>query len=179
MRHVFDPYFATECPTIVTRSQWGARPANTANLPVRPAPWYVIHHTAGSQCTTRTACNAEMRAIQNLHIDVNGWADIGYNFLVGGDGAVYEGRGWAKQGAHAPGYNDKSHGICFIGTYTSGKPTTAMLNAAKQLIACGVSNGQASSNYGLIGHRQAVATECPGNALYNEIRTWPNYRPNP
>lgn len=31
------------------------------------------------------------------------WDDIGYNFLVGGDGEVYEGRGWDKQGAHTKG----------------------------------------------------------------------------
>jgi hypothetical protein len=31
------------------------------------------------------------------------WGDIAYNFMVGGDGAVYEGRGWDKQGAHSEG----------------------------------------------------------------------------
>ena len=33
--------------------------------------------------------------------------DIGYNFLIGGDGIVYEGRGWNKQGAHTKGNNFK------------------------------------------------------------------------
>jgi len=28
------------------------------------------------------------------------WMDLGYSFLVGGDGKVYEGRGWNHQGAH-------------------------------------------------------------------------------
>ena len=34
-----------------------------------------------------------------------GWRDIGYNFVIGGDGHVYEGRGWKVVGAHTSGYN--------------------------------------------------------------------------
>jgi N-acetylmuramoyl-L-alanine amidase len=52
-------------------------------------------------------------------MDINGWDDIGYSFLVGGDANAYMGRGWDKVGAHAPGYNSQSIGICFIGSFTS------------------------------------------------------------
>lgn len=52
-------------------------------------------------------------------MDQKGWSDIGYNFLVGEDGNVYEGRGWDKQGAHSKPFNSKSIGICIIGNYTS------------------------------------------------------------
>ena len=41
--------------------------------------------------------------------------DIAYNFLVGGDGQTYEGRGWNVTGAFAPEVNNKSLGIAFIG----------------------------------------------------------------
>lgn len=36
---------------------------------------------------------------------VLGWWDIGYSFMVGEDGNVYEGRGWDQVGAHTYGYN--------------------------------------------------------------------------
>lgn len=49
----------------------------------------------------------------------NGWDDIGYNFLVGEDGNVYEGRGWDNVGAHAKDFNSQSMGVCILGTYTS------------------------------------------------------------
>ena len=39
-----------------------------------------------------------------------GWNDIGYTFLVGEDGNVYEGRGWDIVGAHCPWYNFRSIG---------------------------------------------------------------------
>lgn len=37
--------------------------------------------------------------------------------MVGGDGYIYEGRGWGKEGAYAKGYNKKSVGIGFIGIF--------------------------------------------------------------
>lgn len=49
----------------------------------------------------------------------NGWDDIGYNFIIGEDGNVYEGRGWKYLGTHAPAYNGQSIGICVIGDFTS------------------------------------------------------------
>jgi hypothetical protein len=35
-----------------------------------------------------------------------GFTDIGYSFVVGEDGNVYEARGWDAVGAHTYGYND-------------------------------------------------------------------------
>ncbi|XP_058444769.1 peptidoglycan-recognition protein SC2-like [Malaya genurostris] len=170
---------SAQCPRIINRAGWGARAANTAVLPNRPAPWVVIHHTAGSSCTTDAACAQQMRNIQNHHMNNNGWADIGYNWCVGENGAAYEGRGWGRQGAHAPGYNHQSMGICVIGTFTNNIPNQAARTATQRLISCGVSNNHISGSYWLIGHRQAVATACPGNAFFNEIRTWPRFNPNP
>ena len=59
-----------------------------------------------------------VRAYQKHHIDKNRWADIGYTFIVGEDGNVYEGRGWNSFGAHVPSFNRNSIGICVIGDFT-------------------------------------------------------------
>jgi len=74
-----------------------------------------------------------------ISLCATGWDDIGYNFLVGEDGNVYEGRGWDTVGTHAKGYNSKSIGIAFIGHFNDRIPNNAAINAAKQLISCGVS----------------------------------------
>ncbi|XP_055551516.1 peptidoglycan-recognition protein SC2-like [Wyeomyia smithii] len=169
---------SAQCPRIINRAGWGARAANTPQLPNRPAPWVVMHHTAGAHCTTDAACAQQMRNIQNWHMNGNGWSDIGYNWCIGENGAAYEGRGWGRQGAHAPGYNDRSVGMCVMGTFTNVIPNAAARNAAQQLISCGVSLGHISGSYWLIGHRQATATACPGNAFFNEIRSWPRFNPN-
>ena len=60
---------------------------------------------------------------------VEGWDDIGYSFLIGGDGLIYEGRGWNKKGAHTYCYNQLSYGIAFIGNYILSTPNDAMLQA--------------------------------------------------
>ncbi|CAF1259826.1 unnamed protein product [Adineta steineri] len=164
------------CPNIISRAGWGARAATSKTNMATPVSYVVIHHTTGGTCTTKDSCISKMKGFQNYHMDSNGWADIGYNFLVGEDGNVYEGRGWSLVGAHCIGYNSKSIGISVIGDYTSPKPNTAALNAVKALIQCGISKGIIQSNYILRGHRDLDSTSCPGNTFYAEIKTWPAYR---
>ncbi|KAJ8923562.1 hypothetical protein NQ315_010141 [Exocentrus adspersus] len=112
-------------------------------------------------------------------MDNRGWDDIGYNFLIGGDGNVYEGRGWGIQGAHAPKYNSRSMGICLIGNFENSTPPSNQLDALKNLIQCAADGNKITSNYHVIGHRQASSTKCPGDYLYNEIKTFSRWDPHP
>ena len=123
-------FYSTACPTIVTRAQCNLRaPSGTADTLSRPVPTAVIHHgESETSCTTQAECCTIVRAYQNYHMDDNGWIDIGFNFLVGEDGSVYEGRGWASVGAHAAGCNTKSIGICYIGDFTSKPICTVYLH---------------------------------------------------
>lgn len=111
-------------------------------------------------------------------MESRGWDDIGYNFLVGGDGAVYIGRGWNKQGAHTKGYNAKSICIAFIGTFNKIVPPDRQLQAAQRLIKEGVKIKKLDENYRLLGHRQLIGTESPGATLFEIIKTWPNWSNN-
>lgn len=63
--------------------------------------------------------------------------------------------------------------------FVDRQPSTAAVNAAKNLIQCGVTEGKISSSYGLLGHRQADQTNCPGTKLFELIKTWPNWLANP
>lgn len=163
------------CASIRSRAAWNARGANTAVLPTQPPNAFVVHHTAGARCTTAALCDQQMRNIQGWHMDGNGWADIGYNFCVGDTGVIYEGRGWNRQGAHSPGFNSRSIGFCFMGTHTSVLPTAAAMNNAQAFIICARDWGRLTTTYRLLGHRQDTATACPGDALFNQIRTWPRW----
>jgi peptidoglycan recognition protein len=163
------------CAAVRTRSQWGARAANTAVLPTQPPTHFVVHHTAGNRCSTQAACDAEMRGIQNFHMNSNGWADIGYNFCIGDTAVVYEGRGWNRQGAHSPSFNSRSIGFCFMGNFMSVLPPVAARNTAQAFIICARDWGRLTTTYRLMGHRQDNPTSCPGDALFNEIRNWPRW----
>ncbi|XP_019877658.1 peptidoglycan-recognition protein 2 [Aethina tumida] len=168
------------CPTIVSRSEWGARRAKgTTSLKINPAPYAIIHHADTPPCTSESQCKSRVKNVQDYHQNTRKWDDIGYNFLIGGDGKVYEGRGWGLSGAHAPNYNSKSIGICFIGKFDSVSPSEAQLQAARDLLSCGVDSGKLSPSYKLLGHKQVRQTSCPGNSLYAIIKQWPNWAPNP
>ena len=60
---------------------------------------------------------ARIRSIQAYHMDTRGWCDIGYHFLVAGDGQVFEGRPYALLGAHTGGQNSGNIGVSFIGCF--------------------------------------------------------------
>ncbi|XP_017886139.2 peptidoglycan-recognition protein 1-like [Ceratina calcarata] len=164
-------------PNIISRSNWGARAPKSQlqNLAVNPPPYVVIHHSATDGCTTQAICQARVRSFQNYHMDEKNWTDIGYNFVVGEDGNVYEGRGWDKHGAHSKPYNSKSIGICIIGNFVDHNPNTAAINATQDLIAYGTTIGKIKEQYTLLGHSQTAATSCPGKSLYKLIQTWPGW----
>jgi len=164
------------CPPLVTRAEWGAVPPKTTPQPLaRPVPMVFIHHTEmPGECSNETDCAAAVRSIQTFHMQVRGWDDIGYNFLVGGDGRVYEGRGWAGVGAHAKGWNFQSYGMAMIGDFSQHLPTDAALKTVQQLILCGQPQN-ISIEYTLHGHRDGVCTSCPGDKLYSLISNWPHF----
>lgn len=139
------------------------------------AAYVFIHHTTGNGCRDKASCSRAIRGHQNYHMDKNGWPDIGYSFLVGGDGRIYEGRGWGQVGAHTRGYNHNGIAISFVGDFMKQTPNAGMLKAARNLIACGIRKGKISAKHSLHGHRDANCTACPGDMLYNIIRKWARF----
>ncbi|XP_035689900.1 peptidoglycan-recognition protein SC2-like [Branchiostoma floridae] len=160
---------------MVLRDGWGARPPKYTNHMHTPISQVFIHHTTGSACYDVDRCSSLIRSHQNYHMDNRGWADIGYNFLIGEDGRVYEGRGFDRQGGHTQGYNSVAIAVSFVGDYMTRLPNQAALDAAKAIIACGVQLGKVTSGYRLQGHRDVGSTSCPGDTLYSHIRSWAHY----
>ncbi|XP_030649759.1 N-acetylmuramoyl-L-alanine amidase-like [Chanos chanos] len=168
------------CPNIIARCTWGAKPfIGSPSYLSLPVSYVILHHTASPSqpCTSFDACAANMRSMQSYHQNTNGWSDIGYNFVAGGDGNMYEGRGWKWVGAHAYGWNSKSLGVSIIGDYTSRLPSSSTINMVRyQFSDCAKSGGRASYSYILYGHRQVDSTSCPGNSLFNEMKKWEHFR---
>jgi hypothetical protein len=166
----------------VSRKEWGARPPTKPllDLVTVPAPYVVISHTATKNCLDKAQCMPQIRSIQTFHVESHAWLDIGYNFLVGGDGIVYVGRGWDKQGAYTHKYHKDSIEISFIGTFRDESPTQAQLATAKKLLQIGLREHKLASNYKLLEHKQVGVpkTERPGDHLYDIIKTWDHWDPN-
>jgi hypothetical protein len=113
-----------------------------------------------------------VRLIQQFHIESRKWNDIAYNFLVGADCSIYEGRGWDIIGAHTLDYNSISIGICFIGCYMNKLPPPGVLKMAQEFIRYGVKIGAIAEDYVLLGHCQCRSSENPGRKLFEEIQKW-------
>lgn len=103
--------------------------------------------------------------------------DIAYNFLIGGTGAIYYGRGWNVKGEHTRGFNSNSLCVAMVGTFDEIEPTLNQLDAAQQLIAESIRLQKLSKNYRLYGQRQLIGnTTSPGQKLYEILKiTWTHW----
>ena len=61
----------------------------------------------------------------------NGWADIGYHYVITKDGKIHQGRPIRKAGAHCKGFNKASIGICLTGENEFKKE---QFNALRELV---------------------------------------------
>ncbi|XP_058456824.1 uncharacterized protein LOC131434187 [Malaya genurostris] len=161
---------------IVTRNEWLAQPPKEDLDPLKlPVHKVIIAHTATEGCTTQTACIYRVRFIQERHISSMNLGDIAYNFLIGGDGNVYEGRGWLKVGAFLRGQNSRSEGIAFIGDYRRLQPTQAQMETLDILLKNGTKTRYLTDKFKLYGARQWEPTDSPGNMLYKRLVQHPNW----
>lgn len=104
-----------------------------------PVPYVFIYHTGTESCYYQQSCSQIVRNLQAKYISSYPWnRDIGYNFLVSGDGKIYTGRGWKTVGAHTIAVNEKSIGIALIGTFYDKSPNIAQFNSLRNLINFGV-----------------------------------------
>lgn len=119
---------------IIPRSEWGARPATNRTIIARSRRRAFVVHYSDSRPTTRTGA-VMMKFLQNYHMNNNGWADIGYNFVIDQNGDIFEGRGLDVLGAHA-GSTGNVEGIG-VQIHIGGdqEPSPAALRAAVWLKA--------------------------------------------
>ncbi|GIY99303.1 peptidoglycan-recognition protein SC2 [Caerostris extrusa] len=157
---------------IVSRDQWRARNAMRVRKIRVPVNHIIILHTVTNFCSSQQQCTRAVQFVQDMHLDDRGWWDIAYNFLVGGDGQIYEGRGWQHTASFAINYNTIAYGVAFIGNFNRDTPSELMLNATQNFIRCGIRK----VTYEIHGHRDVSCTESPGNNLYSEIRNWNNFK---
>ena len=125
----------------------------------------VVHHIG-------MANNDDVSAetVHQWHLN-QGWAGIGYHFLIRKDGTVEQGRPLGTVGAHVYGENRHTVGINLAGNFEMGVPTEAQKNSAARLIAalCTVYQLDPMWQGTVKGHRDLNATACPGRYLYADL----------
>lgn len=163
-------------PNIIPRSGWGGRPA--AYLQKKhTVRTLVMHHTVQPLSSSLRGA-AAVRSAQDYHINTNGWADIGYHYLIDRAGNIYAGADPTRIGTHVGGQNTGKLGISLIGNFETGpkyagEPLgSAQKNAAALLIRhLSKKHNIALSTSDIKGHdHYARGRICPGkNVSVSEL----------
>ncbi len=143
---------APQIASVHSRSEWGSRSTRCTRAIANPYR-ITIHHTETPTNDTISP-QARLRSIQRYHMDVRGWCDIGYHYLMSRDGRLWEGRPANLNGAHTGGANRGNLGIAVIGSHDSTPITAAQKTALAGLIAKLANRNNISINRTNIkGHR--------------------------
>lgn len=122
-------------PAIVPRSQWASADWDYGNNSCDDGPSVadhllavVVHHTVTDNNYSEQQVPDLLRAIHYSHVVVNGWCDIGYNFVVDRFGTIWEARTGSIDvpvvGGHAKGFNTGTVGVAMLGQHhASARPT--------------------------------------------------------
>lgn len=172
---------AAAAPRVYTRAEWSARPPRSpVQVLTTPPDHIVVHHTASGNTTdySRLQAGRISHWIQDLHMDTNGWIDAGQQLTISRGGYVLEGRDrslWAiNNGRHVVGAQTANHnshtiGIENEGIYVSQQPTTMLFDALVQTCAWLCTAYNLDPHQAIVGHRDYVATQCPGDVLYARL----------
>ncbi|MEE2041290.1 N-acetylmuramoyl-L-alanine amidase [Nocardiopsis sp. CT-R113] len=148
---------------------WSANsPAAYAN----PRSGLVIHYDSSDMDLADKPLDASLdywRRTRAFHTGAaRGWVDIGYSFLATAQGYIVEGRGLFRTQAAQPGGNT-SHYSVTLATGPTDRITDAQINAVRQLREW-LMEPESSISGRVLGHRDFVATSCPGTKAYALVR---------
>lgn len=165
---------------VVKRSEWKAKPPTSRFEIIDLPKSIVIHHTdtkpssgGGTAAAKKMALN-----VQLSHMNGNGWSDIGYNFLNSADGVLLEGRfdslaqavkSNTVRGAHA-GTNEgnSSPGVANEGNFMTSTMSATQWQSLVDMCAA-LCESCDINPINIKGHRDFVATDCPGDWLYSQL----------
>ena len=135
---------------------------------LRPATEVIVIHHAGFPDGDKDSSAEE---IHKFHQETNGWAGIGYHYVIRKDGTIEQGRRPQMVGAHSYHHNMNSVGICVAGNFELAKPNRAQMDSLKLLTAwlCQKYKLNPMKSGVIVGHRDFNDTACPGKNLYSKL----------
>ena len=178
--------------SIYPRDAWGAHLPPVGPIEVETPQFLLVHHSASSNSYASAA--GVIQATYAFHTSsAKGWSDVCYEFFIGRDGDVWEGRAGALTGPVVADATGGSQGfaqlICLLGDFTSQLPTAAAQESLVKMLAwladrytidltpgattSFISRGSQRWPAGtpvttetISGHREMSFTACPGDAFY-------------
>lgn len=155
--------------TIVTRAQWGARPARSSSG-ISDIRGSTAHYEGPHMGTfSHDSCAPKVRGIQAFHMDNRGWADIAYTSLTCPHGVIYVCRWWrtrtAAQGTNFG--NDHHYAHCVL-MGVDDPLTDEAKRGLRTAFDLARSQGGAGAEQKI--HSDWHATACPGDPIRSFVR---------
>lgn len=159
---------------LLKRSYFGWGSSNSA--PANPQSGLVIHYDGPGRNLSKkshSACVAYWKWVRQFHMKSRAWADIGYSFGIcphkdkSGHGYVFEGRGLRRQQAAQPGGNSSHYSVTLM-LGDNEKPTDIQIRTVQELHK--YLRNEVGNSALVKGHRDFIATSCPGDLLYKMVR---------
>ena len=171
-------------PWYIPRSKWANEPILLDRVtPMGRKPFRLtVHHSSSVSLPDGTRENGDpvkvLREIEDSHKQGRGknepFACIGYHFVIGADGRVYEGRPLAYQGAHATGDNNVGNiGICLLGDFDrTPVPKIQRARLVEVLDRLCAEHNIVASTSTVLCHKDFKSTDCPGRHLEPIVRAY-------
>ena len=150
-------------PNIISRKRWAKTSIKGNITPMGSVNKITVHHTTAPTNLWKLTDVNYISIIEKAHQQKK-WACIGYHFIIGRNGSIYEGRPLKYQGAHASGSNPNNLGIALIGDFNKKLPNSMQLASLKALLNNLRTKYKLQSSQ-VYGHKHLVKTECPGVML--------------
>ncbi|GAB3509107.1 peptidoglycan recognition protein family protein [Amycolatopsis cihanbeyliensis] len=158
--------------TFVSRSEWGARSPRNVSRSITPQHGGVTVHYVDAGNIARQnhdECAGQVRAIQNHHMDGKEWSDIAYTYLVCIHDYIFAGRGTGVRTAANGTTSGNQNWYAVCGLVGGADPVPDELVAAYRAAIARL-RGAGGAAEEINGHRDHLATSCPGDRLYALVR---------
>ncbi len=160
-----------ESVSILPRSVWTrqgvARPRECYDM--NGVSRITVHHSAMDSSGLRSQSDVvgQIESIRATHVR-NGWADIGYHYVIDPQGRVYEARPAWKQGAHVKDQNEHNLGVMLMGNFEHQQPTSDSINSLRRMVAMQMRKYRVPLNR-VYTHREIGKSACPGRVLQGNM----------
>ena len=125
-----------------------------------------VHWEAAAPREPHSRCAGQVEEIRSYH-KTHGYNDIAYSWVVCNHGQIFQGRGWGNSAATCgTAWNSRADSVCWM-----GGPGYVPAQAAYDAIRSVILQAQALGMRNVIGHRDACATQCPGNELWSWVHS--------
>jgi len=158
-------------PGVIARGQWTNEAVRRQRdlYSMGKVTRITIHHDALGSGSLRTMSDSQnrLRSIRSGHVR-EGWADIGYHYIIDPSGRIWEGRPVVYQGAHVKDHNEQNIGVMLMGNFDQQPPTSSARASLNGFVAQLMKRHNVSVSR-VYTHQELRPTRCPGRNLQSHM----------